>query len=163
VANVVDPLGGSWYVEHLTDRIESEAAALIEAIDEQGGALAAIERGFQQRLIGDAAYRTQQAMERGEQIVVGVNAFTVEDEEPIPTMRVDERAEAEQVARLERVRRERDPAAVSGRLDELRRAAAGTANLMPPLIAAVEAYATVGEIAGALAGVFGEYRGPALV
>jgi len=163
VTDVVDPLGGSWFVESLTDRIEAEARALIDRIDDQGGALAAIERGFQQRLIADAAYRAQRAIERGEQVVVGVNRFTVEHETPIPTMRVDQAGEREQIERLREVRAGRDGAAVERCLATLVEAARGGANLMPPIIEAVAAYATIGEIAGALAGVFGEYRGPALV
>ncbi len=163
VTEVVDPLGGSWFVESLTGRIESEAQALIARIDEQGGALAAIERGFQQRLIADAAYQTQRAVERGDQVVVGVNRFTVEREEPIPTMRVDQAGERNQIERLQQVRSDRDGAAVERCLATLREAARNGSNLMPPIIDAVEAYATIGEIAGALAEVFGEYRGPALV
>ncbi len=163
VADVADPLGGSWFVEALTDRIEAEAKELIARIDEQGGALAAIERGFQQRLIADAAYRTQRAVERGEQVVVGVNRFTVEHEEPIPVMRVDQVGELEQIERLRRVRAARDDAEVKRRLAALRDAARDEKNLMPPIIDAVEVYATIGEITGALAGVFGEYQGSALV
>ena len=163
VTDVVDPLGGSWFVESLTDRIEAEAEALIDRIEEQGGALAAIERGYQQRLIGDAAYRTQQAVERGEQVVVGVNAFVVDHQAAIPTMRVDERAEAEQTERLRKLRAGRDGARVAACLTALRDAAAGSSNVMPRLVAAVEAYATIGEISAALVDVFGEYRGPALI
>ncbi len=163
VADVADPLGGSWFVEALTDRIEAEAKELIARIDEQGGALAAIERGFQQRLIADAAYRTQRAVERGEQVVVGINRFTVEHEEPIPVMRVDQVGELEQIERLRRVRAARDDAEVKRRLAALRDAARDEKNLMPPIIDAVEVYATIGEITGALAGVFGEYQGSALV
>ncbi len=163
VADVVDPLGGSWYVEHLTDRIEAEAEALLDRIEAMGGALAAIEAGFPQRLVADAAYEAQRAVESGERVVVGVNRFTVDEEEPIPTMRVDPGVEERQVARLAEVRASRDAALVARRLDELEAAARTDTNLMPPILAAVEAYATVGEIAGRLARVFGEHRADASV
>ncbi len=163
VADVVDPLGGSWLVEHLTDTIEREAEALIDRIEDMGGALAAIEAGYQQRLIGEAAYEAQRAVESGERIVVGVNRFTVDEEEPIPTLKVDERVEREQVARLRGLRASRDPEAVERALAALEEAARGEANLMPPMVAAVEAYATIGEITSRLVRVFGEHQGSALI
>jgi methylmalonyl-CoA mutase, N-terminal domain len=158
VADVVDPLGGAWVVEAWTDRIEAEANAYLAKIDVLGGALAAIERGFQQREIHEAAYRIQRAIERGEQIVVGVNRFQVEHEEAPPTFRVDETVERAQVARLGAVRARRDGAAVARALGDLSAAARDAGALMPAILGAVEAYASVGEIAGALAREFGEHR-----
>ncbi len=157
VADVVDPLGGSYVVEAWTDRIEDEARRYLETIEGMGGALAAIERGFQQREIHEAAYRTQRAIESGEQVVVGVNRFQME-EEPIPTFRVDDAVQREQVARLEAVRARRDAGAVRRALGGLREAARGTGNLIPSILAAVEAYAAIGEISATLADEFGEYR-----
>jgi methylmalonyl-CoA mutase N-terminal domain/subunit len=158
VADVVDPLGGAWVVEAWTDRIEAEATAYLDRIEAMGGALSAIERGFQQREIHEAAYRTQRAIESGEQIVVGVNRFQVEDEEAPPTFRVDEAVAAAQVARLAAVRARRDAGAVARSLAEVAAAARGSDSLMPPILAAVAAYASVGEIAGTLAREFGEHR-----
>jgi methylmalonyl-CoA mutase N-terminal domain/subunit len=158
VADVVDPLGGAYVVEAWTDRIESEAGAYLEKIEAMGGALAAIERGFQQREIHEAAYRTQRAIEKGEQVVVGVNRFQVEHEEAPPTFHVDAAVERAQVARLAAVRARRDAGAVARALESLTAAARDDSPLMPPILAAVEAYASVGEIAGALVRVFGEHR-----
>lgn len=163
VADVADPLGGSWLIENLTDRMEAGAEALIDEIEAMGGALAAIEAGFQQRHIADAAYRYQRAVEDGEQIVVGVNGFTIEDEEPIALMKVDERVETEQVRRLRDLKASRDGRRVRQTLEALEAAARTDANLMPPIIAAVETYATIGEISARLVRVFGEYQGSMLV
>ncbi len=163
VADVADPLGGSWYVEHLTDELERRATDLIDEIEAMGGALAAIEAGFQQRHIAEAAYRAQRAIEEGDRVVVGVNTFTVDEESPIPTLKVDESVEARQVERLRELRASRDTAAVDHALATLEDAARGGANLMPPIVAAVESYATIGEISATLVRVFGEYRGPAMV
>jgi len=163
VADVVDPLGGSWLIESLTDRMEAQARELIDEIEAMGGALKAIEAGFQQRHIAEAAYRYQRAVEEGEQIVVGVNGFTVEDEAPIPLMKVDEHVEAKQVERLRELKASRDQREVQSRLDALEAAARTDSNLMPPILAAVEAYATIGEISTALVRVFGEHQGSVLV
>ncbi len=163
VADVVDPLGGSWLLEHLTRTIEREAEALIDRIEAMGGALAAIEAGYPQRLIGEAAYETQRAIESGERVVVGVNRFTVEEEASIPTLKVDERVEREQVDRLRALRASRDGAAVERALAALEAAARSDANLMPPMVEAVEAYATIGEITSRLVRVFGEHRGSPLL
>jgi len=159
LADVVDPLGGSYVVETWTDRIETEAQAYIDKIESMGGALAAIERGFQQREIHEAAFRTQRAIEGGEEIVVGVNRFQGDEQRTIPTFRVDEAVQQAQISSLRAVRARRDQAAVASALEELRRVAAGSGNLMEPILAAVAAYASVGEIAGSLADIFGEYRG----
>jgi len=123
-----------------------------------GGMLVAIERGYVQNEIQHAAYEYQKAIERGDQVVVGVNKFTVGEETPIPTLRIDPEIEPAQIESLKRVRQERDQASVNERLSQIEAAARGTENLMPLIIAAVEAYATVGEIADSLRHVFGEFQ-----
>jgi methylmalonyl-CoA mutase, N-terminal domain len=158
VTNTVDPLAGSYAIEALTTRIEQDAAALIARIDRLGGTLAAIESGFVQRAIQDAAYQAQQAIDRKDQVVVGVNAFTSDDAVSIDLLRVDPEVERQQVERVRQVRASRSPGAWRAALDEVGRAAASGDNLMPPIVAAVEARATVGEISNALRAVFGEYR-----
>jgi methylmalonyl-CoA mutase N-terminal domain/subunit len=158
LADVVDPLGGAWVVEAWTDRIEEEARAYVDRIEGMGGALAAIERGFQQREIHEAAYATQRAIESGERPVVGVNRFRADSEVPIPPFRVDEAAQQVQIERLAGVRRRRDGARVSRTLGVLEAGARGSENLMPPLMEAVDASASLGEIAATLVRVFGEYR-----
>ncbi len=158
VADTVDPLAGSYFVESLTDALEREATAYLEAIDRIGGAVRAIEQGYQQREIHNAAYRYQQAIEKKEIIIVGLNEFRLE-EEPVPEiLRLDPALEAAQKKRTAEVRANRDQAAVRATLERIRRAARGTDNLMPPILDAVRAYATLGEIADALREVFGEYR-----
>jgi methylmalonyl-CoA mutase N-terminal domain/subunit len=159
IADVVDPLGGSYVVEAWTDRIEEEARVYLERIEAMGGALAAIERGFQQREIHESAYRTQRAVEAGTEVVVGVNRFQVNEHAAVPTFRIDESVQEDQIARLHTVRARRDGARVASVLAALRAAAEGTGTMMPCFVSAVEAYASVGEIASTLAGVFGEYRG----
>ncbi|HEY63510.1 MAG TPA: methylmalonyl-CoA mutase family protein [Caldilineae bacterium] len=159
VADVVDPLAGSYFVEYLTHEIEKRAQEYIEKIDALGGALRAIEQGYIQREIQEAAYRTQQAIERGEQIVVGVNRFVTEVEPPAKILRVDERVQAEQIKRVQQVRANRDPAKVSELLGRLEAAARQPdAELMPLFVACVEHYVTLGEICDVLRRVFGEYR-----
>ncbi len=160
VTETPDPLAGSYFVESLTNELEAAAEAYLAEIEAMGGTLAALEHGFQQRQIQEAAYRTQQAIERGDLIVVGVNKF-VDDEEgraTPPIQRIDPAAEAAQVAGLRRVRAERDPAAWEAALRRLDDAARGEENVLPPLIEAVEAYATVGEISDRLRVVWGEHR-----
>jgi methylmalonyl-CoA mutase N-terminal domain/subunit len=157
-ANVVDPLGGSYYVERLTDDMEREALAIFDTIDRMGGMVPAIEQGYPQQEIADSAYRFQQAVERREQIIVGVNEYTAEAEEPLPILYIDDEVAERQLARLEALRRERDAGRVRRALDELRRTAAGSGNTMPPILEAVRAYATVGEICDALRDVWGEYE-----
>ena len=158
VTDTVDPVGGAWTIEALTDRLEAEAVALMERIDQRGGVLAAIESGFIQGEIQEAAYRAQRAVDAGDAVVVGVNRFAAGETTPIETHRMDPRTEAEQAARVAALRAARDPAAVSAALAAVGQAARGGTNLTPPIIAAVEALATVGEIADTLRGVFGEYR-----
>src|SRR5262249_40774599 len=161
VANVVDALGGSWAIEALTDRIEREARAYIERIDAMGGMLRAIDAGYPQREIADAAYVYQQQIDRGEKTVVGVNRYAVPEERPPDLLRVPLEVEDRQADRVRRVKRERNAAAAKAALARVRAAAEGGDNLMPPLVDAVKALCTVGEIADVYREVFGVYRDPA--
>ncbi len=159
VADTVDPLAGSYYVEYLTDEIQRRAEEYIAKIDEMGGALAAIEKGYIQQEIQESAYRYQQAVEQGEQIVVGVNAFQIEEEKrDLEALRVDPAIEAAQRRRLADLRARRDNAKVSEILSRIEQAARGSENLMPLIIEAVERYATLGEISDALRRAWGEYQ-----
>jgi methylmalonyl-CoA mutase N-terminal domain/subunit len=158
VTNTADPMGGSEYIEALTDRIEQGARAYLKQIDEMGGTLRAIEAGFIQREIQNAAYEYQRSIESGERIIVGVNRFRQEGDGGIPTFRLDPALEQAQVARLRQLRTSRSQGAVEESLAALEQAARSGANLMPPILKAAENYATVGEISGRLKGVFGEYR-----
>ena len=162
VADTVDPLAGSYYVEHLTDEIEERVRAYLVQIEDLGGMQAAIENGFAQREIHNSAYAYQRAVESGGRIVVGVNAFTTEEEHALEILRVDPAVGAAQVRRLEQVRHDRDGERVRQALSALREAAAGEGNTMPVILECVEAHATLGEICDALRDVFGEYR-PGLV
>ncbi|HEX5431274.1 MAG TPA: methylmalonyl-CoA mutase family protein [Bryobacteraceae bacterium] len=156
-ANVADPLGGSYFIEKLTDEIERGARSLIEKIDNMGGTLAAIEKGFIQSEIQNAAYEYQQSVERGDTVVVGMNRFRQEEEQPLPVFHVDPEVERRQIELLRELRASRDAGRTKESLSALDRAARGSDNLMPPILAACEAYATVGEISDCLRGVFGEY------
>ncbi len=158
VPAVADPLGGSWYVESLTDRMEAEIAALIERIDGLGGMVAAIERGAIQREIAEQAYRQQRRLESGEKIVVGVNRFTKEEKPKLTLFQPDARIRERQLARLGEVKRRRDGAAVRAALDQLKRAAAGTENVVPRLMTCVKAYCTVGEMNAVFLDVFGRFK-----
>jgi methylmalonyl-CoA mutase N-terminal domain/subunit len=158
VTDVVDPLAGSYYVERLTDELTQRARGLIAEIDALGGAVAAIESGWMQDQIGESAYRAQQAIESGRAVIVGVNKFNEgRDGVAMPIQRIDPAIEAEQVARTRAVRARRDAARTQATLDDVRRAAEGSANLMPVFIEAVDAGATLGEICDVLRGVFGTY------
>ncbi len=158
VAGTVDPLGGSWAIEALTDTIESEVLALIAETDRLGGAVAAISAGFPQRAIQDAAFAYQRDVEGGTRVIVGVNQFVDEAVTTPPIARIDPAREREQVASLKSFRASRDAAAVAERLDAIKVAARGSENLMPHLISGVKAGLTVGEISGALREIWGEYR-----
>ncbi|MBX3280247.1 MAG: methylmalonyl-CoA mutase [Acidobacteria bacterium] len=158
VADTADPLAGSYAIEHLTSEIERRAMEYISKIDDMGGMLAAIEAGWVQREIERAAYDYQKAVEKGEEIVVGVNRFHADEERPIPTLRIDAAIERAQVERVRRVRAERNADAARAAIERVGEAARTGANLMPPIIDAVEAYATLGEIADSMRAVFGEYR-----
>jgi methylmalonyl-CoA mutase N-terminal domain/subunit len=159
VAATTDPLGGSYYVETLTDEIARRALAELEAIDARGGTLAALADGYQQDAIGDAAYAIQRAVEAGERIVVGVNAFADEAEEQRPQPQaIDPDLEARQVERTRAVRAGRDAAAADAAIAALEAAAAGTENLLPRIRACVDGDVTLGEISHALRRVWGEHR-----
>ncbi len=159
VTETPDPLAGSWFVESLTDQLEAAASAYLAEIDAMGGTLAAIESGFQQRQIQESAYRVQREIERGDRIVVGVNKFRDDEPGARPSiLRIDPEGERRQVEGLRRVRAERDPAAWAATLARLEDAARGDTNLMAPIIEAVGAYATVGEIADCLRSVWGVHR-----
>lgn len=159
-ADTADPLGGSYFVEALTDQLEAGARAYIDKIDELGGALAAIEQGYIQREIQEAAYRYQRQTETGETTIVGVNRFTAEEDVVPQTLRVDESVQEQQRVRLAALRSRRNQAAAGQALTRLENAAAGRDNLMPFILAAVEAYATTGEICNTLRKVWGEYQAP---
>ena len=158
VANIVDPLGGSYFVEKLTRDMEEGALAYFRQIDAMGGMVDAIERGFPQQEIAESSYRFQQAFERKEKIMVGVNAFVQQDDPPIKILYIDESASATQLAKLETLRQTRHQDAVTRTLDALRTAAGTSENLMPRILDAVRAYATVGEMCDALRDVWGEYE-----
>ncbi len=159
LADTVDPLGGSYYVEALTDKIEKECWAYIEKIDELGGAPEAIHKGYIQREIQDSAYKWQMDVEKGNRIIVGVNKFTQEEEPPKNLLRVDASVGVEQAARLKELRAKRDNDAVKANLAALEKAAADeNENLMPYILDCVRVYATEGEICGVLRKVFGEYQ-----
>ena len=162
VANTVDPLGGSYFLEALTNKMESAALDYFGKIDAMGGMVEAIEKGFPQREIQDSAYRYQKAVERGEQSIVGVNKYQM-DEEPaqITTLVIDESVRQHQVERLQKTRERRDSGAVANALEKLRNAAKKNENTMPATIEAVRAYATLGEICSALRDVYGVYEEPA--
>ncbi len=158
VCDTVDPLGGSYYVEALTQEIEQRAEAYIKMIDEMGGAAAAIEKGFVQREIQESAYQYQREIENGRRVVVGLNRFEVEEEKPTNLLRVDPSVRISQVESLRKLRSERDNDLVFKSLSELKRVAQGRENLMPLILSAVKAYATLGEICDVLRDVFGEYQ-----
>jgi methylmalonyl-CoA mutase N-terminal domain/subunit len=158
VGNTADPLGGSFYVECLTDEIEQRAQAYIEAIDEKGGAVAAVEQGFIQKEIQESAYAYQRAVESGEQVVVGLNKFQQQELPMEKLLRVDPAVGESQIAKLKQLKGRRDNAAVSQALEKVKGCAQGTDNLMPPIIEAVKCYATLGEMCDTLREVFGEYR-----
>ena len=161
VANTVDPLGGSYFVEALTAKMEEGARDYFRKIDSLGGMVGAIEKGFPQREIQDSAYQYQKAVERGEQVIVGVNKYEMEEETPIQTLVIDDAVRDHQVERLEQTRARRDAGAVHNALEKLKTAARNEENTMPATIEAVRAYATLGEICSALRDVYGVYEEPA--
>jgi methylmalonyl-CoA mutase N-terminal domain/subunit len=163
VAGTVDPLGGAYFVETLTDQVEEAAWRYIHAIDDLGGMVAAVEAGYPQREIAEASFRFQQQVERKERIIIGVNEFAVEGEAPIPILRIDPDVERRQVERTRRVRAERDGARAERALAALRQAAAGAENTMDHIVECVKAYATQGEICDVFRRVYGEYREPAVI
>ena len=158
VANTIDPLGGSYCVEHLTDEIERQAEDYMERIDQMGGALRAIETGLIQREIQESAYRYQKEMERGDRVAVGVNKFTVEEGMSLRRLRIDPAVRERQAERLRALKERRDNERVSTLLGRLEEAARIGENLMPLFIECVEVYATLGEICDVLRGIFREYK-----
>jgi len=162
-ANTIDPLGGSYFIEALTDEMERQAEVYFKRIEELGGVIPAIEASFFQKEIADAAFQYQRELEQKQRIMIGVNDFKVDEEAPIEILRIDPRLEAEQVARVRAVRRKRDQARCSNALSALRKAAAGADNLMPYILESVRAYATEGEIMNTLIEVFGIYTEQAVV
>jgi len=158
MANTIDPLAGSYYVEALTNEIERRVQQYIEKVDGLGGALAAIERGFIQQEIQESAYRYQRAVEQGEQIVVGINEFVVQEKATLRRLKVDPAVREQQIERLRALRERRDNEKVQNLLTRLRETAQGEENLLPIILECVEAYATLGEICGVMRVVFGEYR-----
>ncbi len=163
VANTIDPLAGSYFVESLTNKMEKEAMDYIEKIDKMGGMVAAIEAGFPQREIQDAAYEYQKAVESGEKIVVGVNEFVVDEDQPVEILYIDNTVEEKQIKRLKAVREKRDKNRWEKSLKELKMAAQRDLNLMPFILDAVKSYATIGEIVNTLKEVYGEYEEPIFI
>lgn len=163
VTATVDPLGGSYYVENLTDRLEALAKTYLQHIDEMGGAVEAIEQGYVQREIQDAAWRFQQKIEHSQRVIVGVNRFVTDDEDHRDLLRVDATLQTRQIAKLAKTRRQRDAASVNAALAWLDRAAVSGENLLDPLLAAVKAYATLGEMVRVLKRHFGQYHPPAVL
>ncbi|MCX7756798.1 MAG: methylmalonyl-CoA mutase family protein [candidate division WOR-3 bacterium] len=163
VANVIDPLGGSYYIEALTNKLEEEAYKYFKKIDEMGGMIKAIEMGYPQREIANAAYEYQKAIEEKRRIIVGVNDFVIPDEViEIPILKIDPRVEEEQCLRLQELRRKRDNNKVQKTLKELRKVAQSKENIMYPILECARAYATLGEICGVLKEVFGTYKEPVM-
>ena len=158
VAQTIDPLAGSYFVEALTDKLEQEADAYIKKIDELGGMSAAIEQGYVQREIQREAYRTQKEIENNECIIVGLNKFTIKEGSPKNLLRIDRRIQHEQVDRINDLKSRRDKNAVDSALSKLKTACKGKDNLLPYIVSAVRTYATLGEICNVMRDVFGEYK-----
>jgi methylmalonyl-CoA mutase N-terminal domain/subunit len=160
VHRTVDPLGGSWYVEALTDQMEADANAIVATVDDMGGVVAGIHNGYFRRAIAEASYRTGQEMESGDRLVVGMNAFTEGgDQQQVEVLQIPHAVETTQRDRLEQFRRDRDDDAVAAALDEIRTAARDDKNVMPSLVEASIACCTMGEMVQALADVYGRYTG----
>ncbi len=158
IPRVADPLGGSYYVEWLTDRMEEEAYAIFDDIEEYGGVIQAIEMGYFQKAITESSYRYQRELEKKERIIVGVNEYTVDEPLNVPILKLDPKGRDKQIERLKRLRNGRNKRRFQEAMDTLRKTAEGSANTMPAILAAVKAKATLGEVTGVLREVFGEYR-----
>jgi methylmalonyl-CoA mutase N-terminal domain/subunit len=158
VVNTIDPLGGSYYVEHLTDELERQAYEYFDRIEKLGGMVAAIKENFPQREIAEASYRYQSEVEAKERIVVGVNRYVQEDEQRVEILKIDPALEEKQIGRVRALRAKRDPQAAERALAELKQAAAGEANLMPLIVDAARALVTMGEMCDALREVWGVWR-----
>lgn len=164
MADVIDPLGGSYYVESLTDEMEKRAYEYFDKIESLGGVLAAIKDGFPQREISDTAYKYQKQIERGERVVVSVNKYTVKEQPPLNTLKVDLAAQEKQIQRLKELRKRRDNPRVQSALENLRRTFQDDqANCIGPILAAVKEYATLGEIVDIGRQVFGEWKEPGIL
>jgi methylmalonyl-CoA mutase N-terminal domain/subunit len=157
-ADTADPLAGSFFVESLTGEVEAKALELIQRLDSMGGSVAAIENGFMQNEIARSAYQHQRSVEQGEKIIVGVNKFAVDKEEPVPPFRINDNIRQQQAEKLNALKARRDAQQAAAYLESIRQKAASGENLMPAVIEAVEAYCTLGEISDVLRGVFGEFR-----
>jgi methylmalonyl-CoA mutase N-terminal domain/subunit len=162
VTSTVDPLGGSYYIEWLTSKMEEETYRYFDKVDALGGVIPAIEKGFFQREIAESAYRYQKEVDENERIIVGVNQYKLDEDLSIPLLKMDEKGEERQVQRLKKLRMERDNQKVQRNLLELRKAAAGEENLMPFILRCVHSYATLGETCNVLREVFGEYKEQAI-
>ena len=162
VTNTVDPLGGSYYVEWLTDKMEEETYTYFDKVERLGGVIPAIEKSFFQQEIAESAYRYQKEFDEKKRIIVGVNRYKLNEELEIPLLQMDEKGEERQIRRLQKLRKDRDQATVQRHLEQLRRAAKGTDNLMPYILNCVHSYATLGETCDVLREVFGEYKEPAI-
>jgi methylmalonyl-CoA mutase N-terminal domain/subunit len=163
IASTVDPLGGSYYLETLTNRLEEAAVDYFRRLDDMGGMVKATERGYPQREIIDASQRYQREVERGDRVIVGINQYVERETQEIPTLKIGPEVEKEQVARLSDLRKSRDPFRMAGAVEELQEAASCGENVMPYLIEAVKAKATVGEISTALQEIYGAYREPVVL
>ncbi|HPM79001.1 MAG TPA: methylmalonyl-CoA mutase family protein, partial [bacterium] len=161
VTNTIDPLGGSYFIESLTTRMEAEALAYIRRIDEMGGMLRAIENGYPQTEISKAAYHYQRQIENNEKTVVGINKYVNDEPIDLDLLYIDEQVEKDQIASLQKVKSERDNAAVGRALAELKRTAVEGRNVMPPILDCVRRYASLGEMVNTLRDVYGEYQDPA--
>jgi methylmalonyl-CoA mutase N-terminal domain/subunit len=162
VTNTIDPLGGSYYIEWLTDKMEEETYKYFNRVEKLGGVLPAIEKGFFQREIANAAFKYQKEIEEKKRIIVGVNEYQLDEPLEIPILKMDEKGEERQINRLKKLRRDRNNQKFERNLDRLRKAAMGDENLMPFILDCVHSYATLGETCQVLRDVFGEYEEPAI-
>ena len=162
VTSTADPLGGSYYIEWLTDKMEEETYKYFDRVERLGGVIPAIEKGFFQREIAEAAYKYQKEIDENRRIIVGVNKYKMEEPVEIPILKMDENGEERQINRLKSLRKQRDKSKFEKNLNRLRKAAEGEENLMPYILDCVHSYATLGETCGVLREVFGEYKEPAI-
>ena len=162
MTNTVDPLGGSYYVEWLTEKMEEETYKYFDRVAALGGVIPAIEKGFFQREIAESAYRYQKEIDKKQRVIVGVNRFQLDEEPSIPILKMDEKGEERQIRRLQNLRKDRDNTKVQRQLQMLRKAAEGDENLMPFILDCVHSYATLGETCQVLRDVFGEYKEQAI-
>jgi len=162
VTNTIDPLGGSYYIEWLTDKMEDETYKYFDRVEKLGGVIPAIEKGFFQREIAEAAYKYQKETDENKRFIVGVNKYKMDEPVEIPILKMDEKGEERQINRLKKLRKDRDNAKFERNLSRLKKAAKCDENLMPYILDCVHSYATLGETCGVLREVFGEYKEPAI-